>query len=99
MTPDDLSEDPAYYDRRFDPEKLERRERLKAKRELAEQATPPINRQKMLQRIIDDTAEPYSVRMDARRLQEIFYMRPKDFLAEYEAFLQWRSETSKCKAE
>lgn len=97
MTNDDLFESESYFNRKYDSDKAEARERLKAKRELQEQAkaAPPIDRQQMLQSIIGDSTEPYSVRMDARHLLEVADLRPRDFQREYDDFLAWRSENSK----
>jgi len=89
---DDLFDDESYYNRKYDPDKAEDRERAKAKKELNTPEAPPLNRRKLLLRIIHDTAEPYSIRLDARRLLEVADLRPRDFRREYDDFLAWRAE-------
>jgi hypothetical protein len=94
MTNDELFEDPAYFNRKFDPDKAAERERAKARKALdAPEERPTIDRRKMLRQINADPNESTSVRMDARRLLEIYDLRPKDFQREYDDFLIWRSET------
>jgi hypothetical protein len=95
MTNDDLFESESYFNRKFDPDKAEARERLKAKRELNQPEEKPLHGERLLRRIADDSTEPYSVRMDARRLLEVADLRPRDFQREYDDFLAWRSENSK----
>jgi hypothetical protein len=91
---DDVYESEAYFNRKYDPDKAEARERAKAREDLdAPEESPTIDRRAMLHKIIADPNESTSVRMDARRLLEIYDLRPKDFQREYDDFLTWRSET------
>ena len=95
MTNDEILEDPAYFNRKFDPDKVESREQLKARRELVEAQKPderPDHGRKLLQRIISDPSESRSAKQDAQRLLDIAEIRPRDFPAEYDNFLAWYAE-------
>ena len=97
---DEIFEDESYFNRRFDADKAAENERAKAREALdAPDERPTIDRRKMLGKIIADPSESTSVRMDARRLLEIYDLRPKDFQREYDDFLTWRSETKECTAQ
>jgi hypothetical protein len=89
---DELPE--SYYDPSYDAEAAEAEARSKAREALdAPEEKPEIDRRGMLLRIFADPTESTSTRQDARRLLEIYDLRPKDFRREYDDFLAWRSET------
>jgi hypothetical protein len=90
---DELPE--SYFDPSYDAEAAEAEERAKAREALDAPDERPEHGERLLRRIISDPSESVSVRQDARRLLEVFDLRPRDFPSELNDFLQWRSENRK----
>jgi hypothetical protein len=91
---DELFDDPSYFNPKFDADKIEERERKKARLELAKAKRPPLNKRKLLLDIAHDPNESYSVRSDARRLLQIADAAPSRFEQEFRDFQAWRKETN-----
>jgi len=83
------------FDQMMEAQQEANRERAKAIRKIEQPDEKPLQGLKLLKQIIADPNEPYSVRMDARRLLEVADLRPRDFQRELSDLIQWRSETSK----
>ena len=80
------------FDELIEAAKADERERRKAQREIARAKGPPRSKKMLLLRIFSDTAEPWSVRLDARRLLEVADLRPRDFESQFSDFTKWREE-------
>lgn len=80
---DELSDD--YFVR---PEWIEPEEQIEAVDDQPEK--PSLDRKHNLLRIVHDSAEPYTVRQDAKRLLELADCQPRDFNSRYAEFMAWR---------